>query len=123
MRNAITNEQIIDVEAVLDKKNPFYPQVKIVWMAMQDWPSALDNTDELVNALKGQMQSDLTRENLRNYSAELGESFGISGNGWRAETVAGVLELFEFYPDAKTLDEVMERFNLKAQTVRSQANA
>ncbi len=119
----MTNEQIIDLEDSLDRKNPFYPQARLVWMAMQDWPTALEGTDELLNALKGQMQSELTRENLQNYCTELCESFGLSGNAWRSETVTEVLELFEFYPEAKTLDEVMHQFNRTAEKIRSQADA
>lgn len=115
----LTYEQICDLEDIIDRGDNFYNQVKSVWLAMTDWPTGLNNTDDLINALTGQVHNSLTKQNLENYNKELSKNFGLSGNGWKAETVTSLLDLFTFYPDAKTLDEV---FNLFIQTAKNKLN-
>jgi hypothetical protein len=53
------------------------------------------------------------------YNKELSKNFGLSGNGWKAETVTSLLYLFDSYPSAKTLEEV---FNLFIKIAKNKLN-
>lgn len=110
----LTYEQICELEDEFDSGDIFYNQIKFVWSAMTDWPIGLDNTDDLLNALNEEIQNGLTKQNIENYNKKLSENFGLPGNSWKAETVTNLLELFEYYPNSKTLDEVLRLFNLTA---------
>lgn len=101
----LTYDQIIDLEYDLDKSDPFYPQARAMWMAMSDWSTAMDNTDELLKALKRRIPQELTKRNLERYSDKECSDWNVM------EALCSVIELFNYYPEHKTIDKIIESFN------------
>ncbi len=84
---------------------------------MTDWPTGLEDTNELLIALNKEIAGDLRKERLQKYSNDLCKNLGKSGNAWKVEATESLLELFTFYPDKNKLDEVLNEFiaNVKKQ--------
>jgi len=109
MTKKLTYERVCELEDSLDHSDKFYIQIKSLWLAMTDWPTGLENTDALLTAIKEQIEDDLTEKNLIAFLDKLNMGLGVSGNSWKAETMTSLIELFKYYPDSKTLDQVFDK--------------
>lgn len=114
MTKKLTYGQVCELTDSTDRSDKFYEQVNSLYLAMTDWPTGLDDTDELLKVLKEQVGLELSKKNLSDYLDRLNSNLGLSGNGWKAETLTGLLELFQYYSDAKTLDDLFAQICLTA---------
>jgi len=107
MLKKLTYDQVCELEGTINHSECIYSQVKALWLAMTDWPRSLENTDDFIIILSQDIQGDLSKENLINYLDKLNRNLGSNGNAWKSETIVNLIELFQYYPNAKLLDEVI----------------
>lgn len=109
MTKKLTYEQVCDLTDTIDRSDKFYEQANSLYLAMTDWPTGIDDTDVLLKTLKGEIGPELSKNNLSDYLASFKDKYGLPGIGWKGETLTSLLELFQHYPDAKTLDDIINR--------------
>lgn len=115
MKNShnLTYETIRNLRQVMaeTEQDSHYPQVNLLWMAMTDWIDAVHDFDNFLEILHQEIINDLTKENIKAYKESFRFSFGFDGNTWRAETAADLEALFAYYPNIRTLDEILVVFS------------
>ena len=99
----------------MELTDQFYPQVKCLWMAMTDWPFQLKDTNEWLKTLHMLAGKNLTKKNCIAYHDKLLNNLWLPWNSWKAESMTSLIELFDYYPDATTFDEVLERIIIAAK--------
>ena len=87
--------------------------------AINDWPTNLQEPKDLLDELKNEIKKPLTFDNLKTYSAGL--KFDISGNAWKGESVASLLEMFDYERNNTvdkevTLDKIIEELTNQLRT-------
>lgn len=103
---AASYDTIRDLRFTLSEADPLFPKVDLMWQAMTDWPVAIGSLGKFLDILRKEIQDDLTAENLK----ILSQGQGIAPNLWIMESSWELALLFDYYPQAKKLDEVFLRF-------------
>ena len=113
----MTYDNIRDLCHTMDKKDALYPKVHCVWMAMTDWVVAVPDTAAFLKILHQEVKNDLTKENLGRHLKGFKGQYGVSGIAWKAEALTGAVELFDYYPDAQTLEDVFLLFEEEVREI------
>ncbi len=88
-----------------------------VLAALTEWPTALQEVDELVAALQGEIRAPLTFATLAHYAAS-------TSDPWKVEAVDALLELFDRertnqFDPVSDLETLLERLSRQCQTSQS----
>ena len=107
----LSYETIRNLRHELDEQDPLCRPVYLVWMAMTDWITAVKDCGEFLEILHKEVKAELTRENLEKHRHGYRGKYGVPGTAWKGETLADLEQLFDEYPDLRTLDEIFPVFN------------
>ena len=109
----ITADELTDKIESLAADNKFKTCGEFLLTAINDWPTMnLEEPKDLLDELKNEIERPLTFDNLEKYSDGL--KIDISGNAWKMESVASLLEMFDFdrnntFDKEVTSDKIIER--------------
>ena len=104
-RKPMTYDDIRDLCHTMDKNDALYPKVHCVWIAMTDLGNIPTRT-AFLKILHKEVKNDLTKDNLGRHLKGFKGQYGMPGIAWKAEAIAGAIQLFAYYPDAQTLEDV-----------------
>lgn len=99
-------DTIRDLRHDLSEADSFYPKINLVWMAMTDWITRVEDCDAFLEILHEEVGTELTRENLHTHRMGYRGTYGIPGTAWKGETLIGLELLFDLYPSARILEDI-----------------
>jgi hypothetical protein len=104
-----TYEHIKNLRHTLPAQSPLFKKVDKMWQAITDWVDNVPDTDAFLAILRQEVQQELTIVHLEHYRRH------CSGPHvhWKGEAVIGLVGMFDFYPEAHTLEEVFDQFILE----------
>lgn len=93
------------IQASKKLESPTQELVDIFLAAINDWPQSTADLSEYEQAIEKLLGDDeIDKVKLEHYLAEA----DYSKFAWEAESIAGLLEVFDYYEEGKGLREIIE---------------
>lgn len=113
----ITTEELNSTLRKIDPTENDYKALRLLLVAINDWPiKDLIGTKELLSQIRIDIKSKLTKTHLQLYSITLLLNQEKKGNVHKAKALTSLLKLFEFYPNAKTINDILNELTERSKS-------
>lgn len=83
-------------------------------VAINNWPTKnLNGAEELLSQIRIDIKSKLTKTHLQLYSITLLLNQEKKGNVHKAKAMTSLINLFKFYPNSKTINDILNELTAK----------
>ena len=98
-------QELLDIETDLSDKNRI--AIEIFLAAINDWPKPCNTFEDYELDLRYFIGAETTKDNLIN--AE--KNINVVHSAWESESIAGVVQLFDFLGENLSLKEIINKLN------------
>ncbi|MFM7023329.1 MAG: hypothetical protein ACKOXB_10145 [Flavobacteriales bacterium] len=90
-------------------------QISALLNAINDWPNSLIHMEDFENDVSNFVGVEINRENLKYFISKI----DYSKNAWEAESLSQLIDIFQYYPDGKTLKEILKDIQVQIECMSS----
>ena len=105
------NLHIRDIEEAVSKNNvssDLLGVVSVFLSAINDWPTSVLTFAEYEKEIELFIENETTKSNIEKKI----KSISLNKNSWKAESLAQVLDVFQFYKEGLSLKKIIERLDV-----------
>jgi hypothetical protein len=95
---------INDLEEISPDSKQTETVIKILLIAINDWPNPIQNLAEYEEEVKSFLQGTANEERIRHTL----KSINLSKSPWEGESLSLLLDTFQFYPPGISLNQMFE---------------